>query len=211
MSLLSSDVVATENEHARHFISQRGFEEILQACRPRNRGEYGSGLPISLSTVIKKFSPDVHHSMQSSEQMIALVRQERLSCHKSSSRAKNLESGARSFDEFNVRKLSPSPLRPQPHRMSTGSDSSSASSFNSMGSNMILSHPMSGVYLQSTTSLGDDSTTSLGIDAHGENPQEDNENPALIIESMMREHDKHAFTGRSGKISPANSFANSFK
>ena len=54
ISFPTTDVAATAKDHAIHLISQRGFEDILQACRPRNRGEYGSGLPISLSNLLKK-------------------------------------------------------------------------------------------------------------------------------------------------------------
>ena len=75
---------------------------------------------------------------------------------------------------------------------------------------------MSGTYLQSTASLGgqsnvvgDDSSTTLDID--GENPQGDNADPILMMKKMMREHDEQAFSGRSGRVSPTNSFANSFK
>ena len=221
ISFPTSDVAATAKDHVRHLISQRGFEDILQACRPRNRGEYGSGLPASLSNLLKAFSPDVYHSMHPSEQMIVLDQAGRLSPQRTSSRAKNLEWGAVSFDEFNMSKVSSSLQRSQSqfHRLSTSlSDSSSASSFASIGSQY---KSMSGMHLQSTTSLtletgqtstlhGDDSLASLDID--GENPQEDNGNHVSMIERMMREHDEHAFSGRSGRVSPTNSFANrSFK
>eukprot|EP00985_Skeletonema_marinoi_P001573 scaffold629_cov156-Skeletonema_marinoi.AAC.1 len=220
ISFPTTDVAATAKDHARHLISQRGFEDILQACRPRNRGEYGSGLPISLSNLLKKCSPNVDHSMQASEQMIALDQSGRYSPQRSS-RAKNLEWGAVSFDEFNMSRVSSSLQRSQFHRMSTSlSDSSSASSFTSMGSSMFVPQSTSGMHLQSTTSLSlevgqhstlnhDDSSTSLGID--GENPQEDNGNPLSAIQRMMREHDENAFSGRSGRVSPTNSvFGNSF-
>jgi len=218
ISFPTTDMEATAKDHARHLISQRGFEDILQACRPRNRGEYGSGLPISLSNLLKTFSPDVHHTMQPSEQMIALDQAGRLSPQRSSSRTKNLEWGAVSFDEFNISKVS-SLQRSQFHRMSTSlSDSSSASSFTSIGNHMFVS---SGVHLQSTTSLifeagqastqhhRNDSSASLDM-MDGGNPQED-VGYASVLERMMREHDDHAFSGRSGRVSPTNSFANSFK
>ncbi len=218
ISFPTLDVAATAKDHARHLISQRGFEDILQACRPRNRWEYGSGLPVSLSNLLKTFSPDVHHSMQPSEQVIALDQAGRLSPQRSSSRTKNLEWGAVSFDEFNMSKVSPL-QRSQFHRMRTSSlsDSSSESSFTSIGNHMFVS---SGVHLQSQTSLtleaGQNSTlhrndSSASLDMDGENPQEDNGNAVSLIERMMREHDDHAFSGRSGRVSPTNSFANSFK
>ena len=155
--------------------------------------------------------------MQSSlsGQVVALDQAGRLTPQRSSARAKNFEWGAVNFDEFNMNKLSSSVQRAQFLRMSTsGSDSSSASSFTSIGSHIHQS--MSGTYLQSTVSLGgqsnvvgDDSSTTLDIDS--ENPQGDNADPILMMKKMMREHDKQAFSGRSGRVSPTNSFANSFK
>lgn len=222
-SFPSSDVATTAKDHARHLISQRGFEDILQACRPRNRGEYGSGLPISLSNLLRKFSPNGNNSI-TSEQMVNLDQTGGSNYYspQRSSRAKNLEWGAVSFDDFNITKVSSSLQRSQYYRMSASlSDSSSASSFTSIGSSMFVSQSMSGVHLQSTTSLSveagqtsainhDDSSTSLDID--GENPQEDNGNSTSMIEKMMREHDENAFSGGSGRASPTNSvFASSFK
>ena len=107
--------------------------------------------------------------------------------------------------------------------MSTSlSESSSASSFASIGSSMLVPQPTGGIHLQSTTSLNleagqvtptlhhDDSSTTLDID--GENPQEDHGNSISMIEKMMREHDEHTFSGRNGRVSPTNStFAGSFK
>ena len=77
ISVPTSDVgaTATAKDHARHLISQRGFEDILQACRPRNRGEYGSGLPISLSNLLRKFSPNMNHSIQASEKTFSSLHQ----------------------------------------------------------------------------------------------------------------------------------------
>ena len=139
-----------------------------------------------------------------------------------SSRAKNLEWGAVSFDEFNMAKVSSSLQRSQFYRMSASlSDSSSASSFTSIGSSMFVPQSTNGMHLQSTTSLSlgsgqpsvlnhVDSSTSLEIDV--ENPQEDNGKLTSVIEKMMREHDENAFSGKSGRVSPTNSvFANSFK
>ncbi len=223
-SFPSSDVAATAKDHARHLISQRGFEDILQACRPRNRGEYGSGLPVSLSNLLRKFSPNGNNSMQASDQMINLDQPGGSNYYspQRSSRAKNLEWGAVSFDDFNMTKVSSSLQRSQFYRMSASlSDSSSASSFTSIGSSMFVSQSMSGMHLQSTTSLSveagqtsainrDDSSTSLDID--GENPQEDNGKSTSMIEKMMREHDENAFSGGSGRVSPTNSvFASSFR
>ena len=222
ISVPTSDVgaTATAKDHARHLISQRGFEDILQACRPRNRGEYGSGLPISLSNLLRKFSPNINHSIQASEKTFSLDQSGGLSPQRSS-RAKNLEWGAVSFDEFNMTKVSSSLQRSQFYRMSASlSDSSSASSFTSLGSSMFVSQTASGMHLQSTMSLsleGGQPSAINHVDSSPslddvENPQEDNGNPASILERMMQEHDANAFSVKSGRESPTNSvFASSFK
>mmetsp|Transcript_8359 Transcript_8359/g.17809 ORF Transcript_8359/g.17809 Transcript_8359/m.17809 type:complete len:2336 (+) Transcript_8359:221-7228(+) len=44
----------SEGSQYKHLISDRKFEDILQACRPRSRGEYGSGLPTPLSSLLIK-------------------------------------------------------------------------------------------------------------------------------------------------------------
>lgn len=46
---------ADSHQH-KHLISGREFEDILQACRPRYRGDYGTGLPLPLplATLLQK-------------------------------------------------------------------------------------------------------------------------------------------------------------
>lgn len=44
-------------QHYKHLITDRGIEDILQACRPRPRGEYGCGLPESLINLLHKSTP----------------------------------------------------------------------------------------------------------------------------------------------------------
>ncbi len=41
----------------KHLISDREFEDIVQACRPRYRGEHGIGLPVSLAALLEKGTP----------------------------------------------------------------------------------------------------------------------------------------------------------
>ena len=47
-----------KTEKCRHFLSDRDFDDILAACRPRNHGEYMSALPSTLLAVLKIFSDD---------------------------------------------------------------------------------------------------------------------------------------------------------
>jgi len=47
---------STKNDKYRHFLSDRDFEDILAACRPRNHGEYMSALPSALVATLKIFN-----------------------------------------------------------------------------------------------------------------------------------------------------------
>ena len=145
----------------KHLISDRGFEDILQACRPRNRGEYGSGLPTSLTTLLKKAVPgnkievketkDRHRQKagvdhQRSEQLVPLTP------HKHASRSRLPEWGAVNFDDFTRERLNNSQQTPKLNRsFSGGSGCSPSSSFASIGSFRFPSHLIS--HLQSTASL----------------------------------------------------------
>lgn len=180
---IQPDSANTSKHHYKHLISDRGFEDILQACRPRNRGDYGSGLPESLTILLRKNNPngcneakdteDCHRwkamASQGSQQLVngdGILTPQR-AIH--ASRSRFLEWGAVDFDEFTFKRSNNS-HQPQHirSRSLSGSQSSPASSFASIGSYKIPSHLLLGSsHLQSTTSLdGGQSIASSGGDHH---------------------------------------------
>lgn len=158
----------------KHLISGRGFEDILQACRPRNRGEYGSGLPASLTILLKKIVPactdeetrtkGVH--LRRNSQQLGLGEEGYSSPQRvaNGSRSRYLEWGAVNFDHYTEKKLNSS--QRALNRSFSGSQSSPTSSFASIGSYRYPSHILGISHLQSTTSLegGGQSVSSGGGD-----------------------------------------------
>jgi len=142
----------------RHLISGRGFEDILQACRPRNRGEYGSGLPVALTTLLKKARPNSDSDMHTqkstfdrdSQQLVPFGDMGPTTPQRT--RARYLEWGAVNFDDY-TRKLLISSQQIQSNRSLSGSQSSPTSSFTSIGSYRFPMHLLGISHLQSTTSL----------------------------------------------------------
>jgi len=190
----------------RHLISDRGFEDILQACRPRNRGEYGSGLPASLSVILKKCA-----AVGNRDQDSLLIQ-----TTANASRSKYLEWGAVNFDDFTRKRLMTSSQKLPSNRSLSGSQSSPSSSFTSIGSYKFPSHLLGISLLQSTTSLdgGVQSVSSGGGDnqlsmhkehSDGSMTTLDNEEMQIAeegqtlsaIAKIMADHDKSAFTGSS--------------
>ena len=93
------NVNAESNSHPKHMISGRDFHNILQACRPRNRGEQLSALPVSLLTLMKKM---LQNQEQSQHQCFAhkLGHTSPKQTISHLSRGKCLEWGAVNFDSF---------------------------------------------------------------------------------------------------------------
>ena len=52
---ISKQTTSATQNHQRHLISDRDFEDILEACRPRNRGESIGGMPSALTSLLRKF------------------------------------------------------------------------------------------------------------------------------------------------------------
>ena len=118
---------------------ERPFEDILQACRPRNRGEFGQGLPTSLVSLITKFNGNKDDPLDSKLDKMTLYRQFKPSS--SPQRSKNMagktEWGLVDFDAGLSRweQLHDSPLY--------GSPSSPSTSFMSLGGKAGMQTPMS--------------------------------------------------------------------
>ena len=107
---------------------ERPFEDILQACRPRNRGEFGQGLPTSLVSLITKFNGE-DGPLDSKVDKMTLYRQFKPSSspQRSTNMAGKTEWGLVDFDAGLNRweQLHDSPLY--------GSPSSPSTSFMSLG------------------------------------------------------------------------------
>ena len=207
----------------RHLISDRGFEDILQACRPRNRGEYGSGLPVPLAILLKKTVPKGNVDRyplktsldRDSQQHVPLGEVGCLTPHRTmhTSRSRYLEWGAVNFDDYTHKRLNNS-QQTQSNRSLSGSQSSPSSSFTSIGSYMLPSQLLGISHLQSTTSLegGGHSVSSSGGDTHMTTHKkhhsdgsmatlDDDEIPSLekvqtfsAIQKLMADHDKSIFS-----------------
>ena len=135
------NVNVKSNSHPRHMISERDFHNILQACRPRNRGEQVATLPVSLLTLMKKLSRN--QAVSSKECFIPELRQtspKQTMSHLSS--GKCLEWGAVNFDSF-----APSGMRDD------ASHTSYSGSLSSGGSLSFTLQPNNRGHLQSSLSL----------------------------------------------------------
>ena len=182
----------------KHMISGRDFENILQACRPRNRGEHGSGLPLSLSILIKKSAASENNGVRSGNhstpsQGRAIIDRissqnhlmnesgqtspQRMSKHPS--KVKNLEWGAVNFENSFVSKGL---------QDDSGSQSSHSSSFAS-SSSLTLS-------LQQNNALGQ-LQSSLSLETVGREEADippNWMNDGTAIKKLMSEYDKKVFS-----------------
>lgn len=208
----------------KHLISDRGFEDILQACRPRNRGEHGSGLPTSLVTLLQRDCPDLVDLKLLNGRLLQKAGLDRGSPRKlvtasdlggsltpqrtgNASRSRFLEWGAVNFDDYFAKALN----TPQTFNRScsAGSQSSPASSLTSMGSQRVSSQLFGSSHLQSTMSLegGGQSVSSVGnahLSMHKKRPSDgslasiDNELPEdfgfSAIQKVMADHDQSTFS-----------------
>lgn len=195
----------------KHLISDRGFEDILQACRPRNRGEYGSGLPVSLTSLLQKVVVnDTNNETDANLKQASLNRASQqlasndMGClsprrERNASRQGYLEWGAVDFDDIPHKRLS----YPQEalRRSFSGSQSSPSSSIG--GSYKFPSHLLSTTHLQSTASLeGGGQSLSSGHRSDSSMATSDNEDAQSGIESssmdkiqkLMAEFDKTTFS-----------------
>jgi len=199
----------------KHLISDRGFEDISQACRPRNRD--GSGLPVSLAILLRKTVPDVNgdakgargrqlqkaSSDRDHQQLDPTSPQHAINA----SRSRYLEWGAVDFDDFAHKRLNNS--QQTSNRSFSGSQSSPSSSFNSIGS--YRQNPTSQLlgisHLQSTTSLSNSSMTTLEIE---EMQKEDDifasekGQTLSAIQKLMTNHDKSTFSSTPNANHPKN-------
>ena len=202
----------------RHFRN-----DVLQACRPRNRGDYGSGLPVSLVILLKKATKgsadtsDDHwqKSKLGRDSMQRLASAGDAGCltpqRMHTSRSKYpLEWGAVNFDELNNSRLNSS-HQLKLNRSFSGSQSSPSSSFTSIGhGSHRFPSQLLGSHLQSTTSLegGEQSASSGGGDqqmplrrSHHSDSSMDEEisspgkGPSIpAIQKLMSDYDKCTFT-----------------
>lgn len=191
------NVNSGSNTQYRHMITGRDFENILQACRPRNRGEHGSGLPLSLSTLIKKSAANENNGVilsndfnrpqeragigQASNQQRLMNESGQTSPQrmlKQSSKGRNLEWGAVNFNEFTSKGL----------QDDLGSQSSS-----SLASSSSLIPPLQQNalgHLQSSVSLETAEREDAGMSS---NCMKD----ATAIKKLMSEYDKKVFSVQS--------------
>ena len=178
-------------------IFGRDFQNILQACRPRNRGEHGAGLPLSLSVLIKKSGSD--DDPQKSNKLNTL--QEKASAHQVSrkyellnepkqtsphrvmrhlSREKCLEWGAINFEN----------IVPKGVNDDTGSQSSHSSGFASCGSHTFLLQPNGIGHLQSSISVDTMEREDLAINWGSDK---------AAINKFMSDYDEKVFSHSSRK------------
>ena len=138
-----SDRSASASKY-QNMITDRDFHNILQACRPRNRGEHGSGIPLSLSTLIKKSvnqsrgasyieHPHKHNAIHAPPSPQRAV----------NSKGQYQEWGAVNFERYDSKRL----------QDDAGSHSSHSSSYTSNGSNALALQPHGLGHLQSSMSL----------------------------------------------------------
>jgi hypothetical protein len=162
---------------SQHMISERDFHNILQACRPRNRGEQGSGLPKSLLTLIKKSTDESANPSSSSHGDISSNRPDHASPQRRTnhhSRSYYREWGAVNFESFDARMQD-----------DTTSQSSHSGSLASCGSNAPVFQPSGRGHLQSAISLD--------TLARDDNTSPDFASNEALIRQFMIEHDKSAF------------------
>lgn len=154
----------------KHLISERDFNDVLQACRPRSRGEHGSGLPKSLTCLIQKFTP--HYNAPSSPgRNIAICSDgvETMSPQRVQNSSRNHlgEWGAVSFDNFATKKGIERGHGYQQYY--SGSHSSPSSSFASVGSHLLSFQHFGLSHLQASLSLtggGQSLSSGGGGDTH---------------------------------------------
>ena len=135
-------------QHYKHLITDRGIEDILQACRPRFRGEYGFGLPESLINLIHKSTPDKNLDTKMQHSQKANLTTSRYP-----------EWGALDFDDFEYKRVNE-------QRTTSINGRSKESSHATSGNHKFdrpLSHSLDMSLLQSTVSLdGEEHSISSG-------------------------------------------------
>lgn len=183
---------------SQHIISGRDFHNILQACRPRNRGEHGSGLPLSLSTLIRKSANEsnristAHVDPSQRSYTAQQGPHPRKAGHESGqvspqrmmnyvSRGKCLEWGAVNFEGFESKQI----------QDDAGSQSSHSSSFASCGSNAMALQQSGLGHIQSSISLD-----TMRRDC---NMSPNNVIDISAIKKFMSEYDKRAFSHPAAK------------
>jgi hypothetical protein len=184
-------------QHYKHLITDRGFEDILRACRPRFRGEYGFGLPESLTNRLQKSQ---HSQKASLDRGTSLCnkryfapQREIISC-----RSRYLEWGALDFDDFQYIKGSePSQAFSISHLQ--------PSSHTSIGSHMSdkpLSRSFDISHLQSTLSLdgGGHSMSSCGGDSHISRHRKSHWGPSVALENDETEKGCGRLLGNNGSL-----------
>jgi hypothetical protein len=176
-ALVDPEYKTANRSHYKNLISYRDFDDILQACRPRSRGDHGSDLPVALATLIKKINAEsnVVEKAPKKKGAIDLVTHQPVQLNearqlspqrmmKHTSKSRSLEWGVVTFDD-------------------TGSRSS-ASSFSSGGHK--LGSGMSGlIHMQSSLSLDD---------CLSPNGKDDLPLNIAAIKRFMSEHDKNVFS-----------------
>ena len=220
---------SARQQRYKNLIRDRGFEDILQACRPRSRGEYGSGLPISLTNLLKKVARPVTITRsetddnlkmanlnRDSQQLASLGDMARSSPQRAldTSKSRYLEWGTVNFDAFPQRRFSNTQHQPYNNTLNrsfSGSHGSSPSS--SLGSYRFPSHLLSISHLQSTASLGSDGqSVSSGHQSNGSMATPDNEQDAPSgideLKKFMSDFDTSTFSNtptgvhaKSGNVS----------
>ena len=219
---------SARQQRYKNLIRDRGFEDILQACRPRSRGEYGSGLPISLTNLLKKVARPVTITRSETDDNLKMANLNRDSQQLASlgdmartspqhaldtSKSRYLEWGTVNFDAFPQRRFSNAQHQPYNtlNRSFSGSHGSSPSS--SLGSYRFPSHLLSISHLQSTASLGSDGqSVSSGHQSNGSMATPDNEQDAPSgideLKKFMSDFDTSTFSNtptgvhaKSGNVS----------
>jgi len=210
---------SARQQRYKNLIRDRGFEDILQACRPRSRGEYGSGLPVSLTNLLKKVARPVTITRsetddnlkmanlnRDSQQLASLGDMARLSPQRAldTSKSRYLEWGTVNFDTFPPqRRFSNTQHQSYNNTLNrsfSGSHGSSPSS--SLGSYRFPSYLLSISHLQSTASLGSDGqSVSSGHQSNGSMATPDNEQdtPSGIdeLKKFMSDFDTSTFSNTS--------------
>lgn len=185
---IHSTQVNPARQHYKHLITDRGFEDILRACRPRFRGEYGFGLPDSLTNLIQKSATGKNLETKSQHSQKAILGRDTSLCNMrsfapNSSRSRYLEWGALDFDDFQYKRVS------EPSQAFIKSHPQPSSHTNIGNLDKPLSHSFDISHLQSTLSLdgGGHSMSSCGGDSHISKHRKIPSGPSVALENEETE------------------------